>query len=218
MEKEKELIINEPHWTILAILLDGRFYPISDLAYMTGLTTEKTRAYVSELIGENIIDIEDNGRHAYYGIDNSETAEAVKEALSSMPVPEIRPLKQNPRKKAVGYARTCYSHLAGELGIKLADALVEQGIIGKGDKGFYVTDKGEIHFRNMQIDVQNLRGYNKKCLDWTERRHHIAGPLGKTLVERFLDLGWIERVSESRSLKVTNEGKKALKNKFAIVI
>lgn len=214
----EEFVHNYGQRAILTILQDGRFYPVSDLAYMSGMTMQETRANVTELVEENIVETEDNGRHLYYGMDNTDEAEKVAESLKPYPGPEIKPLKQNLKKNAVSHARTCYSHIAGELGVKLTDAMIDQGFIVKDKKEFYVTDKGENFFHDMQIDVQTLRGGNKKCLDWTERKYHIAGPLGKAMLKRFLELKWIERVPDSRSLKITDLGIKQFKNKLAIEI
>lgn len=113
MKNVNAIVQSQEQRSILTILLDGRFYPVSDLAYMTRMTAEDTRAHVFGLVGEHILDTENNGRHVYYGIDCMETAEKVADALKTMPKPDIRPLKQDPKKKAVGDARTCYSHIAG---------------------------------------------------------------------------------------------------------
>ncbi|GAA0604305.1 winged helix-turn-helix domain-containing protein [Virgibacillus siamensis] len=217
MKNVVEMIQSQEQRSILAILQDERFYPVGDLAYMAGMSVKDTRGHIAELVGENIINTENNGRHSYYGIEDTATAARVAEVLNSMPKPDIRPLKQDAKKSAVGDARTCYSHIAGELGVRLAESLMEHGYIVKGEQEFNVTEKGESFFCDLGIVLPKKKG-SRKCLDWTERRHHIAGSLGRTLLERFLEWGWIERVSESRSLKVTNEGEKQLKRNFAIDI
>ncbi|WP_077324291.1 winged helix-turn-helix domain-containing protein [Virgibacillus siamensis] len=217
MENIAKFIQHDGCRALLTILLNGRYYPISDLAYMTGMTTQEIRTHVNNLSEENIVAGEINGRHSYYGIDNTAIKEKVKDFIRPMPKPEIRPLKQHSGREAVSYVRTCYSHLAGEAGVKLADALLEHGVVVKGEREFYVTTKGENFFRDLDIDISRLKS-GKKCLDWTERRHHIAGPLGKALLEKFLERGWMERVPESRSLHITEEGKQQFRQKFALEI
>ena len=104
--------------------------------------------------------------------------------------------KTKPKSKDVAYCRHCYDHLAGEIGVKVADALVDQGILKRGEVEFAVTTKGEKWFGNIGIDVKKerlkKRHFARQCLDWTERKHHLAGSMGASLLRHFIEAGWLK--------------------------
>jgi predicted transcriptional regulator len=116
------------------------------------------------------------------------------------------------------HARMCYDHLAGELGIGIADGLVKQGLLRKEEDAFAVTKKGAAWFGELGIDLEAVRGARRKfasqCLDWSERRDHLGGALGAALALRLVDLGWIARTRNSRAVSVTEAGRRRLTEHF----
>ncbi|KPD10048.1 ArsR family transcriptional regulator [Aneurinibacillus migulanus] len=207
---------------ILTVLLDGRFHPASELAYMAGITPQTASFHLTKMVNANIVTVEKQGRHRYYGIQNQEVAQVMESFLSIAPQIEIKSLKHALEDKAMRFARTCYDHLAGNLGVQLADFLIKADIICEENDEYAVTEKGEKFFTAFQIDLKKIRSkrrsFSHKCLDWSERRHHLAGALGNALLERLLELNWIQRLPKTRAIKITPNGKKGFKEIFCIDI
>ncbi|MFD3448945.1 ArsR/SmtB family transcription factor [Microbacteriaceae bacterium 4G12] len=207
---------------ILTVLLDGRFHPASELAYMAGIKPQTASFHLSKMVYANVVAVEKQGRHRYYGIQNQEVAQIMESLLSIAPPVEIKSLKQASENKSLRLARTCYDHLAGHLGVQLTLSLINMGIINEEKYGFIVTEKGEEFFTAFEIDLEKVkkkrRSFSHKCLDWSERRHHLAGALGNALLERLLELNWVQRLPKTRAIKITNDGQKGFKETFSIDI
>ena len=207
---------------ILTVLLDGRFHPASELAYMAGIKPQTASFHLAKMVDAKIVSVEKQGRHRYYGIRNQEVAQIMESLLSIAPPIEIKSLKQASENTAIRFARTCYDHPAGNFGVLLTDSLVKMGVINEEKQGFIVTEKGEGFFSNFQIDLEKLkkkrRSFSHKCLDWSERRYHLGGALGNALLERILELNWIQRMQKTREIKITIEGKKGFKETFSFDI
>ncbi|KQL34649.1 helix-turn-helix transcriptional regulator [Psychrobacillus sp. FJAT-21963] len=205
---------------ILTALLDGRFHPASELAYMAGVKPQTASFHLKKMVDANVVAVEKYGRHRYYGIQNQEVARVMESLLSIAPPIKVKSLNQDLENKAIRSARTCYDHLAGALGVKLTQALIREGILCEEERCFTVTEKGKEFFTAFQIDLEEVknkrRSFSHKCLDWSERRHHLAGALGNALLEKLLDLNWIQRLPKTRAIKVTPKGKNALKERFSI--
>ncbi|WP_099156834.1 ArsR/SmtB family transcription factor [Virgibacillus ndiopensis] len=218
--KVATLVSDSSRAAILTILLDGRFHPVSDLAYMVGITPQTASYHLAKMTQANVIDVESQGRHRYYGISNQEIAQVMESFLQVAPPVEIKSLKQSNEEKALRHARTCYDHIAGNLGVKLKTSLMNQQFLVEKDNEFHITSDGEIFFNTIDIDTNKLkkkrRMFCSKCLDWSERRHHIAGALGNAMLEKFLELEWIERVPKSRALKITALGGNGLNEMFGV--
>lgn len=206
--------------TILTILLDGRFHSAGELANIVRIKPQTASFHLAKLVNANIISVEKQGRHRYYGIDNQEIAQVMECLLSIAPPTQIKSLKQSLDDEALRYARTCYDHLAGNIGVQVTDALLAKGILRQEGRDYIVTDAGEKFFADIQIDLDHVkkrrRSFSHRCLDWSERRHHLAGALGNALLEKMLELNWVKRSTETRALYITNEGKKGLKEIFSL--
>ena len=141
------------------------------------------------------------------------------EALARLAPPEpVRSLRQGTRAEALRRARTCYDHLAGKLGVALMAALLDRGLLANGaarggDPDYRVTAAGLAELRELGIDLGRIPGRRpavRYCVDWSEKRHHVAGKLGKALADRFFELGWLERYESSRAVRITPVGEGAL--------
>ncbi|WP_425590375.1 ArsR/SmtB family transcription factor [Fictibacillus enclensis] len=205
---------------MLTALMDGRFHTASELAYRAGIKPQTASFHLSKMQEAGVIALEKQGRHRYYGILNEEVAKVMESLLFIAPPVKIKSLKQSSQDKAIRYARTCYDHLAGNVGVQLTDALLKAGFLEEEKENFIVPEEGVRFFGEMGIDLERIRkkrrSFSFRCLDWSERRHHLAGSLGNALLERFLQLGWMQRVPQNRAVKITEAGITGLKRTFGI--
>lgn len=203
---------------MLQALLDGRAEPASALAWAAGLTAQAASNHLAKLVEGGLLKVERQGRHRYYRLNNAEVAHAL-EALALLAAP-IRALEQprSPLARALRGGRCCYGHLAGRLGVGIARAMEDHGhICAADDKLYAVSPAGTAWFAELGIDVAALRskrGVARQCLDWTERQHHLAGPLGVALCDRLEALDWIVRDRASRAADLTPAGREALRERL----
>lgn len=212
-------LIADPSRSIfLSSLLDGRALPAGELAHMAGVTPQTASSHLAKLVEGGLLEVEQQGRHRYYRLANKEIANLIETMASIAPPVQIRSLKQSNQLQQLSYARTCYGHLAGKLGISLCEALLRKGYLEEPEeahsKDYQVTEKGTQWFTSFGIELQvkpeSRRAIARKCLDWSERRHHLSGMLGEQLRHRLSELGWIRQKTGSRSVEVMEAGKKGL--------
>ncbi|MED3562735.1 helix-turn-helix domain-containing protein [Bacillus xiapuensis] len=211
-------IISDPsRAAILTVLMDNRFHSAGELAYMARIKPQTTSYHLAKLIDADLIMVENQGRHRYFKIQNQEVAQIMETLLTLSSPPKIRSLKQSTEDKQVRFARTCYDHPAGYLGVQLTEALIKKEYL---TDEFILTDSGAAFLSSLGIDIQEVRkkrrSFCHKCLDWSEKRYHVAGALGYAILELLLNNHWVERLPKTRALKITNGGKKALKEIFSI--
>jgi DNA-binding transcriptional ArsR family regulator len=208
---------------ILAALADGRALPAGELAAASGLSPSATSAHLNKLLEGSLLALEREGRHRYYRLVGPQVAAAL-ESLSLIAAPPARSaVARSPQAQALRFARSCYDHLAGELGVSIAVALKGRGLIATAGQGkrIDITRAGAAWFNAVfRIDVRELRpgrhGLACGCLDWTERRHHLAGPLGTRLFQRCCDQGWLTRYIGSRAVQLTPRGQRKLREHLGI--
>jgi DNA-binding transcriptional ArsR family regulator len=205
---------------MLQALQDGRAHPAGALAWAAGLTAQAASNHLAKLVDGGLVSVEREGRHRYYRLANAEVAHAL-EALAVLAAP-VRSLEQ-PRSRearALRDGRCCYGHLAGRLGIAVTDALVARGVLCPADGKLYaVSAEGRAWFEDLGLDLaapRSKRGAARQCLDWTERRHHLAGPLGVGLLSRMVALGWIETLAGSRAARLTTLGREELRQRLGV--
>ena len=199
---------------ILEMLYDGRDWSASELANAAGITPQTASSHLGKLTEANLLTVEPQGRNRYYRLADSEVAEAL-EALMVLAMrrdrrPEIVTLRDDPMR----HARTCYDHIAGRFGITLVDRLISLKCLEDNDDNYRLTEKGEQLMSGLDIDLPSIRAgrrpFARRCLDWTERRHHLGGALGAALANSFLERNWIRRIDGTRALKITIEGRRQL--------
>ncbi|HZG14498.1 MAG TPA: winged helix-turn-helix domain-containing protein [Candidatus Bathyarchaeia archaeon] len=205
---------------ILNSLLDGRALPASELAYMARVSPQTASAHLAKLVEGGLLGVETQGRHRYYRLASAQVAQ-VLETLSTMAPPvQVRSLRQSDQLKEVRHARTCYDHLAGHLGVEVTKQLLERKLIAQTDDGYEVTTTGEGWFQRFGIDLdairQKRRALARPCLDWSERRYHLAGTLGTAFTKRLFELELITRAATSRAVYVTEKGKEAFREYLGI--
>jgi DNA-binding transcriptional ArsR family regulator len=205
---------------MLQALFDGRAQPAGALAWAAGLSAQAASNHLAKLVDGGLISVEREGRHRYYRLANPQVAH-VLEALACLAAP-LRSLEQprSPQARALREGRCCYGHLAGRLGIAVTEALVGRDLLRPADDKLYdITPAGRAWFEDLGLDLSTLRskrGAARQCLDWTERRHHLAGPLGVALLSRMTALGWIETATDSRAAKATTLGRARLRDLLGV--
>ena len=209
---------------ILLALADGHALPAGELAAFAGLSSSAASAHLRKLLEGGLLKLELQGRHRYYRFAGPGVAAALEGlALIAAEQPGSRAVVRSPQAQALRSARTCYDHLAGELGVDIAYAMRDRGLIApvEQSKSVDVTEAGAAWLGAVfGIDLSNLRpgrhGLACKCLDWTERRHHLAGPVGARLLQRMNEQGWLTRAPGSRAVKITATGRDALRRQLGI--
>ncbi len=205
---------------ILAALMGGRALTAGELVYAAGVSPQTTSGHLAKLADGRLIACVKQGRHRYYRIAThsvAEMLEGIMAVVADVP-PRHRPASK--LDEAMRTARTCYDHFAGKLGVGLTDALCAHGHIALAGDAGEVTDSGATFFESFGLDLDAARGrrriFCRPCLDWTERRPHLGGSVGAALAQRCFDLGWLERMRDSRALTVTRVGRRGLSETFGL--
>ena len=210
-------LVGEPtRAAILLALLDGAALPAGELARVAGLSAAATSLHLAKLTQGGLLAAQRHGRHRYYRLAGGDVAHAL-EALgviaTASPAPRAQSL--SPERAALRGARTCYDHLAGALAVALVEKMERERVVRvEAESAYEVTPLGIGWLADvMQIDVgalaQGRRVLARRCLDWTERRPHVAGALGAAMLERMLAMRWLARTSGSRVLRITARGHEA---------
>lgn len=206
--------------TMLASMMDGRFHTASELAYMAAIKPQTASFHLAKLVDGKLVKVEKQGRHRYFQLADEEIAHLLESFLAISPPPEVRSLKQSSQMKLLQGARTCYDHLAGKLGVQLTDSLLNAGYLKLEEKQFLITSEGTQFFTDFGLDLVDLkrkrRSFSPACLDWSERRYHLAGALGQGILAHLLSLRWVTRVPSIRAIKVTEKGRAGFKEVFQL--
>lgn len=207
--------------SMLCALLDADELSAGVLARLGGVAANAATAHLNKLLAGGLILVRDSGRNRFYRLSSGEVAHAL-EALSVVASPpRIVALAQAQSAEQLRHARSCYDHLAGRLGVAVTEALVRHGIILPAARREYdLTTRGNRFFASLGVDVegarQTRRHFARQCLDWSERRPHLAGALGAALRDAFLAKDWVAMRPATRALRVTDGGRSALKSLLAI--
>ncbi len=207
---------------ILSALMDGRALTAGELVWHAGVSAQTTSGHLAKLHGAQLVTVEKQGRHRYYRLASPDIAQALETLMVVAAAGPKRHRPVGPRDEALRAARTCYDHLAGRLGTALADALASRGHVVLSDGAATVTIEGERALLELDIalapDRKGARPLCRVCLDWSERRPHLAGRLGAALCTRSFELGWVERVRDSRALTITPLGRSGFAERFGVRI
>lgn len=217
-------LIGEPvRAAILVALADGRALPAGELARRAGASAQSASGHLAKLILGGLLTVESLGRHRYYRLASPEVGHAL-EALGAIATHRRAPGVVRPRAaQALWRARLCYDHLAGSVAVDLTQAFERSGWIeSAGETDYELGPEGEAGFAELGLDVTALRRarrtFARRCLDWTERRPHLAGALGAALCARLIEREWLARTAQSRALRITHPGARELSARFGIVV
>jgi DNA-binding transcriptional ArsR family regulator len=214
------LLADPTRASILQELSDGRALPAGELARRARVSSSTASAHLFKLTDAGLLAVEKQGRHRYYRIADPAIIQAIETLAALAPARPVRSLRESQIAEAVRNARMCYNHLAGNLGVKLSQALVDKHVLDASDEGYSITPQGLDWLRNFGIDEAVLKKRGSLVvpyhIDWSERRPHVAGELGAALARRLFDLEWITRTRSSRAVRLTATGQQALQDEFAI--
>jgi len=211
---------------MLHALMDGRALTASELAQTAGITPQTASGHLSKLATGGLLVVEKQGRHRYHRLASPAVARMLEGIMqvAADQASRRKPVVTGPRDKALRAARTCYDHLAGHLGVALADSLIANRQIELTADAGIVTARGVTLFDKLGIDFAtrkpagHARMLCRPCLDWSERRPHLAGALGAALCTHCLETGWIKRAQDSRAVSVTPKGRAAFRDVFGITV
>jgi DNA-binding transcriptional ArsR family regulator len=198
---------------MVSALMDGQARPATELAHIAGVSASTGSAHLGLLVRGGLLRVEQHGRHRYHRLA-SDAAGRAFESLSVLAArPRRQPAPEDPARAAFRRARTCYRHLAGELGVALVDRLLGRRWMRRDSGRFVLTGPGERELQSLGLlEPQPERLHGTPCLDWTERRDHVAGPLGVGLAYGLLQAGWLRTRPGTRALRVTVEGARAFRD------
>jgi DNA-binding transcriptional ArsR family regulator len=201
---------------MLVALLDGRSMPASELASIAGVKPSTASAHLARLVDGGLVVDRRLGRHHYFALAGAAVANAVEALQLLAPRQHVTSYAQSATAARLAEARSCYDHLAGRVALRIADALVAEGALAPLEPGGAgrILDTGGTLAQRLGLedavrDASSRRPIVRGCLDWTERRPHIAGRLGAHLLGRLLDEGWVARVPNDRSLRISDSGRAA---------
>jgi DNA-binding transcriptional ArsR family regulator len=216
-------LLGEPaRAAMLLALMDGRALTANELATAGGVAAPTASRHLAQLVEAGLLTLARQGRHRYHRLASREVAQALESLmqLAAHQSPEALPaVRTGPKDVSLRFARRCYDHVAGQLGVAITDHLLEEGAIVFDDDAGAWTDRLAPSLQGLGMDLgdealrsrASARLVCRPCLDWSERRPHVAGRLGALLCAHFIDRGWMRRQADSRALLLTPAGTLALR-------
>ena len=195
---------------MLTALMDGRALTASELTSHAGVTKQTTSAHLSKLVAGGLLSVESQGRHRYFRLADMDIATALEALMGVAEKGRGKRTRTGPKDPALRKARVCYKHLAGEMGVHMHDRMHDLGWL---EDSAALTSKGEATLGKAGIDVPTLSNKRREmcrpCLDWSMRRHHLAGSIGDALLASFIAKGWARRLPDTRIIAFSRPGEKA---------
>jgi len=215
------LIGNPARTNILAALMDGRALTSTELSYVARVSPQTASGHLAKLTTADLLAVEKQGRSRYYRLASPLVGQMLESIMAvaggQVALRPPRPLRID---EEMRLARTCYDHLAGRLGVALADTMLGRGHVAFVQDGGEVTNSGFEFLSRLGVALEECKRFKRvfcrPCLDWSERRAHIAGSVGAKLCERCLELGWIRRLESTRALHITPIGRQGFAEWFGI--
>jgi DNA-binding transcriptional ArsR family regulator len=232
------LLADRARCRILLALDDGRALPASVLADEAGVSRPTASSHLGKLAEAGLVRVDQHGRHRYYRLAGPLVGDLLEAMMRLGPTRPVRSLREGNRAAQLRTARTCYDHLAGRLGVAVMSSMLDRGHLVGGDGAhdpdravedtptgygrdvdYEVTEPGWDFLGGLGVDLRpGRRRLVRYCVDWSEQRHHLGGRLGRSLLETFLERGWVRRREATRSVAVTDEGAAAFAHHFGIAV
>jgi DNA-binding transcriptional ArsR family regulator len=207
------LLADRTRVAMLLALLSGRPMSASALADAAGVSASLASAHLRKLVDGGLLVVEPAGRQRLFRLANA-VADALEGLLLLAPPDRVTSLRAAVRGRNLRRARMCYDHLAGTVGVALAEALTGRGVLVEQDRGYVVTEAGPAVLAQIGVRVERLEGLRRplarRCMDWSERRHHLAGSLGAAVTSRLIELDWLRLAEASRVVRLTVAGRRGL--------
>jgi DNA-binding transcriptional ArsR family regulator len=220
---------------MLLALDDGRALPAGRLAAEAGVSAATASSHLGRLVDAGILTVEPYGRHRYYRLSGPEVGRVLEALATLAPAGEVRSLREDTRARALRDARTCYDHIAGRLGVAIMRSLLDRGLIDGADGEFHpgrggadrlsapgrevdyeLTAGGAEFLDRFGVSIPPRRPVIRYCVDWSEQAHHLAGGVGRGMLDRMLELGWVSRRDDGRALDISEAGRVGLSELFHI--
>lgn len=205
---------------ILTALLGGQALTATELTAVADVTKQTMSAHLAKLVEAKLVAVESQGRHRYFRLADDDVAELLESLMGVAYRTGALRLRSSPREPALRKARVCYDHLAGELGVLAFEALQKRRMLRHGDAGLELSPAGARFFAELGADLEPgsaaRRPMCRLCLDWSVRRHHLAGLAGAALLQRCYALGWARREKDSRVVAFTPRGEREFRERFAV--
>lgn len=206
---------------MLTALLDGRALPAGELAFAARVTAQTASSHLAKLLAGGLVALQVEGRHRYYRLAGSQVAQALEHLAAIRPQTQIRRRALSPEAQRLRFCRSCYDHLAGQVGVALTRALEEREYLRPvEDKRIEVTPAGSEWLAHLGLDLRGIKpsrsGLARQCLDWTERQHHVAGPLGVELMSVLCAAGWLRRGRKTRAVEILPKGRRELRAQLGV--
>jgi DNA-binding transcriptional ArsR family regulator len=206
---------------VLTALMADRALTATELSAIAGVTKQTMSAHLAKLVEARLVTVDPLGRHRYFRLADADVADLLESLMGvAFRTGAVR-LLASPREPALRKARVCYDHLAGELGVKAFESLLRGGVFVRTTDGIRLTETGVRWFAGLGIDTAGLAGQRRMlcrpCMDWSERRQHLAGALGCALLSRICELKWAKRDRDSRVLRFTPRGRQSFVQLIACV-
>lgn len=196
---------------MLTALMAGKALTASELAQEAGVTLQTASSHLGKLEQNGLLRPCKQGRHKYFSLANDEVAQALEALMGLAANVGLLRTRPGPRDAALREARVCYNHLAGNLGTRLFDSLISRNLLRLTDENLKLTSSGAAFVQGFGVELEKLKAGRsplcRQCLDWSERRPHLAGSLGRALFKRMEELGWATRDPDSRAVSFTAKGK-----------
>ncbi|PTM98514.1 ArsR/SmtB family transcription factor [Mycoplana dimorpha] len=205
---------------MLAALMGGRALTATELAGAAGITLQTASSHLAKLEAGGLVSQRKQGRHRYFALSDDEVGLLLESLMGFAANRGFLRTRPGPKDPALRKARVCYDHLAGDFGVRMLDRLIAEGHVVVGGDEATLTAAGETRMAGLGIDVDGLRRQRRPlcrtCLDWSERRSHLAGSLGEALLARVIDQGWARRSEDSRAILFTPAGERAFLELFPL--
>lgn len=214
-------LIGEPaRANMLLALFGGRALTATELAGAAGVTVQTASSHLSKLEDGGLISQRKQGRHRYFSLSDASVGGLIENLVGFAASRGHLRYRVGPKEPALRKARICYDHLAGSFGVRMLDSLVDRGAVAVDDAQLTLTATGTRLIGDLGIDIAGLRSQKRplcrSCLDWSERRSHLAGSLGKALLDQFLDKGDARRAPGSRVIVFSPEGERRFARMFPL--
>ena len=197
---------------MLLALIGGKALTATELAGAAGVTLQTASSHLSKLEDGGLLSQRKQGRHRYFALADGHVGAMIESLMSFSATRGHLRHRTGPKEPELRKARICYDHLAGDYGVRMLDSLVARGAIRADDEALTLTAEGHRLLRDRGLDIGSLRAKRRPlcraCLDWSERRTHLAGALGAALLSHFLDAGLAQRVEESRIIRFSRDGER----------
>ncbi|MBD9371324.1 winged helix-turn-helix transcriptional regulator [Rhizobium sp. ARZ01] len=203
---------------MLTALMGGQALTATELAGAAGITLQTASSHLAKLEAGGLVTQRKQGRHRYFALSDDEVGLLLEGLMGFAANRGFLRARPGPKDPALRKARVCYNHLAGDFGVRMLDRLVADGHVAVDGDDASLTEAGEARMAEIGIDLGALRGQRRPmcrtCLDWSERRSHLAGSLGEALLTSFIDTGWARRNGDSRAVRFTAAGERAFLDLF----